>query len=145
MSPDDFFGLLERGATAAGYAVTAIPGERMLGKSMCVRIHEKRCVAQISETINKPAGNTFGTTRFAVRNSLTLSDSDVKAVVLVVAPANEAPVFYVVPARDWKALVRAQGQSTRSGKGAAPALIVSHPPQTNSRLEPYRDNWKALA
>lgn len=145
MASTTLYELLERGAGAAGYLVSPIPGERVLGKSACVRINGTRCIAQLSETISKPPGNAFGTARFTVRNSLTLSDSDVKAVVLIIAPANEEPVYYVVPARDWKALVRAQGQSTRSGKGSAPALNVPHPPQANSRLEPYRDNWNVLA
>ena len=145
MASNDLYKLLTRGATTAGYDVSQIPGERVLGKSICVRINGKRCIVQMSETVAKPPGNTFGTVRFTVRDSLSLSDSDVKAVVLIIAPAGEDPAFYVIPAPDWKALIRDQGRSTRSGKGSAPTLNVPHPPQASSRLEPYRDNWKALA
>lgn len=145
MALNELYELLERGAATAGYAVTQIPGERILGKSICLRIHGKRCVVQMSTSIVKPPGNAFGNVRFTVRNSLTLSDSDVKALVLIIALANENPVFYILPAQDWKGLVRAQGQSTRAGTGSSPTLNVPHPPQPNSRLEQYRDNWRILA
>lgn len=145
MATNDLFELLTRVAISAGCAVTTIPGERIIGNIICVRVNEKRCVARLTTAVIKPPGNTFGNVRFSVRNSETESDSDIKAIVLVVAPPNEKAVFYIIPLRDCKTILREQGRSTRSGKGSSPTLNVPHPPQANSRLEPYRDNWKALA
>lgn len=139
----DTYTLVVEGADAAGYAVLSIPAERAIGNRIHVRVNGKRCVARTAMNVIKPEGNAFGYVRFGASGAE--SDSAIKAIILVVAPPSESPVYYIMTPLEWKTLLREQGQSTRSGTGAAPALRVSHPPQLNSRVEPYRNNWALLA
>ena len=141
----DTYALLVEGANIAEYAVTPIPGERAIGNRIRVRVQGKRCVARTATNVIKPEGNAFGYVRFGARGAESESDSDITAIILIVAPPGENAVYYIVPSRDWKMLLREQGQNTRSGTGSAPALNVPHPPQQKSRLEPYRNNWPVLA
>ena len=142
---NDTYALVVKGADAAGCTVLSIPAERAIGNRIYIRVNGKRCVARTAMNVIKPVGNAFGYVRFGVSGTESDSDSAIKAIILVVAPPNESPVYYIMTPHEWKMLLRDQGQSTRSGTGAAPALRVSHPPQLNSRVEPYRNNWALLA
>lgn len=145
MAHQDTHTLLVEGANAVGYTVLQIPAERTIGSKIHVRVNGKRCMARTAMNVIKPEGNTFGYVRFSAGGAESESDSDTKAIILIVAPPLEIPVYYIMSTRDWKTLLREQGQNTRSGKGSAPALRVSHPPQPTSRVEPYRNNWALLA
>jgi len=136
--------LLVQGAEVVKYTVTPIPGERAIGNRIHVRVNGKRCVARTAMNVIKPEGNTFGYVRFGAGGVESESDSAIKAIILIIAPPNESAVYYIITPRDWKMLLREQGQSTRSGRGSAPALRISHPPQQNSKVDQFRNNWALL-
>ncbi|MES2931607.1 MAG: hypothetical protein V4682_02820 [Patescibacteria group bacterium] len=145
MALQDILAPLSQGAQAAGFEVTPIPGERAIRNMIHVRVNGKRCVARIATHVAKPPGNAFGYVRFIAGDPGYISDSAIKAIILIVAPPGECAIYYIIPPRDWKTLLREQGQSARAENGSAPVLKISHPPLQNSKHEPFRDNWAALA